>query len=86
MMWGLARYAARLARSLSARPARDASASNTGARGLVEITAPKSKAHGLSTSALWRRGLNLNNRDKAKALQYVLRHQSLSKGRFSDDT
>jgi hypothetical protein len=84
MTWGLAKFAASLARLVSARPARVRSEKSTGAHGLVVNTSPKSKPHGLSTSALWRRGLRLNNRDNAKALQYVLRHQSLAKGVCSD--
>jgi hypothetical protein len=84
MNWTVAKFAARLARSLSARPAPVRSENSTGARGRVGITAPKSKPDGLTTSALWKRGLSLNNRDKKRALQYVLRHQSLSRGRFSD--
>jgi hypothetical protein len=38
----------------------------------------------LNTATLYRRGLVLNNRDKVKALQYVLRHQTLAKGVCSD--
>jgi hypothetical protein len=84
MTWPLAKFAARLVRLVSAHPARVRSVNTIGARGHAVTITSKSKPHGLSTSALWRRGLRLNNRDNAKALQYVLRHQSLSKERFSN--
>ena len=84
MKWPLARFAASLARLVSVRPARVRSEKSTGAHGPAASTSQKSKPHGLSTSALWRRGLRLNNRDNAKALQYVLRHQSLNRGVCSD--
>jgi len=52
--------------------------------GHVENTSPRSRPDGLNTATLYRRGLVLNNRDKVKALQYVLRHQTLAKGVCSD--
>ena len=52
--------------------------------GHVASTLPRSRPAGLNTATLYRRGLVLNNRDPKKALQYVLRHQSLSKGVCSD--
>jgi hypothetical protein len=82
-MWGLAKFAASFRPSALARPAPAQSAPSTGAHGLAQITAPKSKPNGATTlthSALYRRGLMLHNRDQSAALRYARTNMILVKG------
>jgi hypothetical protein len=83
MKWGFAKFVASFRPSALARPDPAQSAPSTGAHGLAQITAPKSKPNGATTlthSALYRRGLMLRNRNKSAALRYARTNLILAKG------
>jgi len=85
MTWGLAKFAARMARSVSARRGRVQNAKSTGLHGPAQITAPRLKPDGPRTLPdILASRAKKSARGIGQQRLHLRRHLILAKGTCSD--